>query len=183
MVEAVDRVFVAAPMPDETRMALAAALREFAIPGRPVPPENWHLTLRFLGGVDRVTCERLLAAIDQTELGGRFKLALRGLGAFPRPKKATVVWLGVTEGRERLEDLADIAEEAAVNAGVAPEDRPFRPHLTLSRVRPEEDVTGLVQTGADLGVGWRCESIVVFRSHLGRDGARYEPLETFSLSR
>ncbi len=170
-------------MPDETRMALADTLRGIAIPGRPVPPENWHLTLRFLGGIDRVTCERLLGAIDQTGLGGRFRIALRGLGAFPRPSKATVVWLGVAEGRERLEDLADIAEEAAVDAGVAPEDRPFRPHLTLSRVRPEEDVTELVETGADLGIGWRCESIVVYRSHLGRGGARYEPLETFSLSR
>lgn len=164
-------------------MALADALSEVAIPGRLVPPENWHLTLRFLGGIDQVTSERMLAAIDQADLGGRFKLALRGLGAFPRPRKATVIWLGVTQGRDRLEDLADIAEVAAVDAGVGPEDRPFRPHLTLSRVRPEEDVTGLVETGADLGVGWRCESIVVYRSHLGPGGARYEPLETFSLSR
>lgn len=170
-------------MPDETRMALADILGEVAIPGRAVPPGNWHLTLRFLGEIDQVTVERLLAAIDQADLGARFKLALRGLGAFPRPRKATVVWLGVTEGRDRLEDLADVAEAAAVDAGVGPEDRPFRPHLTLSRVRPEEDVTGLVEAGIDLGVGWRCESIVVYRSQLGRGGARYEPLETFSLSR
>ncbi len=170
-------------MPDEIRLALADGLGGVAIPGRLVPPENWHLTLRFLGGIDQVVSERLLAALDQAELGTRFKLALRGLGAFPRPEKATVVWLGVTEGRDRLEDLSDIAESAAVSAGVGPEDRPFRPHLTLSRVRPEEDVTGLLETGADLGVSWRCQSIVVYRSHLGRGGARYEPLETFSLSR
>jgi len=76
-----------------------------------------------------------------------------------------------------------VAEEAAQSAGFGPEDRLFRAHLTLSRVRPAEDVSGLLETFADAGVGWRCRSVVVYRSHLGRGGARYEPLETFPLTR
>jgi len=68
-------------------------------------------------------------------------------------------------------------------AGLDPDDRPFRPHLTLSRVRPEVDVSGLVGGALPLGIDWKCESIVVYRSHLGRGGARYEPLETLPLSR
>ena len=94
-----------------------------------------------------------------------------------------MIWLAVSRGLNRLEELAAAAEEAAQSAGFGPEDRPFRAHLTLSRVRPAEDVSALVESfpGADLG--WRCESVVVYRSHLGRGGARYEPLETFPLSR
>jgi 2'-5' RNA ligase len=105
------------------------------------------------------------------------------MGVFPRPRSATVIWLAVSRGQERLEELAAAAEEAAQSAGFGPEDRPFRAHLTLSRVRPAEDVSALVESfpGADLG--WRCESVVVYRSLLGRGGARYEPLETFLLAR
>ncbi len=183
MVESVGRVFVAAPLPDGARIALADRLRGLEIPGRRVPPENWHLTLRFLGSVESTRYERFLGAVDQAELGSRFRVALSGLGAFPNPRRATVTWIGVTRGADRLHDLAEIAEEAAVTAGLPPEDRPFRPHLTLSRVRPQQDATSLVATGSEIGVDWRCDSVVVYRSHTGRDGARYEALETFSLTR
>jgi 2'-5' RNA ligase len=182
-VESVGRVFVAAPVPDQTRLELAHRLGDVRIPGRVVPAPNWHLTLRFLGAVDRVVYERLLYTLDDTDLGPVYRLRLQGLGAFPQARKAAVIWLGVVEGLARLEALAGIAEEAAVSAGLPAEERPFRPHLTLSRVRPEEDVTRLVEAGAGVGVGWHSESIVVYRSHPGRGGVRYEPLETFSLSR
>jgi 2'-5' RNA ligase len=177
------RIFVAVPLPDELRMALADCLRPFDIPGKVVSAQNWHITLRFLGWTDDVAFERMLAALDETDFGPRFDVRLGEMGAFPRPRRATVIWLAASRGLNRLEELAAAAEEAAQSAGFGPEDRPFRAHLTLSRVRPAEDVSALVESfpGADLG--WRCESVVVYRSHLGRGGARYEPLETFPLSR
>ena len=184
MVEGVaTRIFVAVPLPDEIRMALADRLGSLDMPGKPVPPENWHITLRFLGWTDDVALDRLLAALDEADLGRTFDMMLGEMGAFPRPKSATVIWLAVSEGLTRLEELAAAAEEAAQSAGFGPEDRPFRAHLTLSRVRPAEDASGLLDSfpGADLG--WRCGSVVVYRSHLGRGGARYEPLETFPLTR
>ena len=177
------RIFVAVPLPDEQRTALADSLRPFDIPGRVVTPQNWHITLRFLGWTDDVAFDRMLAALDETDLGAPFEVTLGEMGAFPRPRNATVIWLAVSRGSNRLEELAAAAEEAAQRAGFAPEDRPFRAHLTLSRVRPSENVSPVVEAypGADLG--WRCESVVVYRSHLGRGGARYEPLETFPLAR
>ena len=184
MVEGVaTRIFVAVPLPDEIRMALADRLGSLVMPGKPVPPENWHITLRFLGWTDDVAFDRLLAALDEADLGPPFDMMLGEMGAFPRPKSATVIWLAVSEGLSRLEELAAAAEEAAQSAGFGPEDRPFRAHLTLSRVRPAEDASGLLDSfpGADLG--WRCGSVLVYRSHLGRGGARYEPLETFPLTR
>jgi len=179
----VTRIFVAVPLPDEIRMALADRLASLDMPGRAVPPENWHITLRFLGWTDDVAYDRLLAALDEADLGPSFDVMLGEMGAFPRPKSATVIWLAADKGRDQLEELATEAEDAAQIAGFSPEDRPFQAHLTLSRVRPAKDASGLIDSfpGADLG--WKCRSVVVYRSHLGRGGARYEPLETFPLTR
>jgi len=162
-------------------MALADRLGTVSVPGRAVPPDNWHITLRFLGNTEQVAYERYLAALDGSGLGPGFDVGLGEMGAFPRPGGATVTWLAVTDGRERLEELADQAEEAAQAAGFAPEDRPFRAHLTLSRVRPPEDVSRLVEEFPPVDLRWPCRSIVVYRSQPGRGGVRYEPLETFPL--
>lgn len=162
-------------MPPEVRMALADALVPLAIPGRLSPPENWHLTLRFLGTVDQVTYERFLSAFD-VENCEPFKVRLGGIGAYPNERRATVVWVGVDEGVAGLAALNEIAEKAAQQAGLPAEERPFHPHLTLSRVRPPADIGALVDVKPDLG--WRCDGVVVFRSRTGRGGARYEPLET-----
>ena len=177
------RVFVAVPVPGEVRAALADRLTAAEIPGRVVPPENWHFTLRFVGWVDEVGYDRLLGALDVSQLGSPFEIGLGSMGAFPRPGRANVVWLDVIRGMERLEELASVAEEAARSAGFEAEERPFRVHLTLSRVRPAEDVSDLVSGFPAVGLDWRCASIVVYQSHLGRGGARYEALETFPLSR
>lgn len=161
-------------------MALAESLSLRHIPGRLAPPENWHITLRFLGNVDQVTYERFLSALD---VGGRdpFPIHLDAIGAFPNARKATVIWIGVDEGVAGLTELNEITESASQSAGLEPEDRPFHPHLTLARARPPADVRPLV--GVTFDLGWRCDRVIVFRSHTGRSGARYEPLETLRFGR
>lgn len=179
--EPVGRVFAAVPIPEETRLALADRLAPMQIPGRVAPPENWHITIRFLGTVDQVTYERFLHGLSTVGAVARFKAGLDGLGAFPNPRRATVVWVGIDPGVEQLSLLNELAEEAAVGAGLEPEERPFRPHLTLSRVRPPEDVRRLI--GEELSLGWAAERVVVYRSRPGGRGVRYEPLESVSLTR
>lgn len=164
-------------------MAIAARLSRARVPGKMAPPENWHITLRFLGRVDEIGYERFLQALDALDLGGPFRIGLGEMGAFPRARSATVIWLGVSKGVERLGDLATATEEAAQTAGLVSEERPFRAHLTLTRVRPPEDVSDLIAAHPEIGIEWRCRSLVVYQSHLGRGGARYEALETFTLSR
>lgn len=183
MVGSVGRVFAAVPLPAEVRLALDAKLQQHTLPGKVPPPENWHLTLRFLGNIEEVTYQRFLAALDSADLGQRFRVSLSRLGAFPNPKRATVLWLGLSQGLDELSEIALTAEEAAQAAGLPPEERPFRPHLTLSRIRPQVDVSTLIDSFGDTGIGWRCETIVVYRSHLGSAGTRYEPLEIFNLRR
>ena len=181
MVEPVGRVFAAVPLPPVIRMALADALEPLDIPGRLVPPENWHLTLRFLGSVDRPTFEIFARSLSRVESTSTFRIRMEGLGGFPRPESAAVVWAGITTASAMsLGALNEIAEDAAQAAGLEPEDRPFRPHLTLSRVRPPEGIGHL--TDVELDLTWIADSVVLYRSHLDEGPAQYEPLMKFSLA-
>jgi 2'-5' RNA ligase len=182
MVEPVDtvgRVFVAVPLPPEIRHALAERISEMRIPGKVGPPDNWHITLRFLDTIDRVTYERFLSAIEVVGEEFAFPFTLEGFGAFPNPRKATVFWVGVGRGATELALLNEIIEEAALVAGLSPEERPFHAHLTLARIRPPVDVRDLITE--DVSLSLRCDRVVVFRSHLGRGPARYEPLDSVNL--
>jgi 2'-5' RNA ligase len=186
VVEEVGRVFVAVDPTEEARHRLAAALAEWnrgqPLPGRPVPPGNWHLTLRFLGSVETWVYERFLSELERAALGPSFRISVEGIGAFPGPRRARVLWVGVGEGRQRLVSLATATEQAAVAAGLQPEERPFRPHLTLSRLRPDQDVTSLVEREPPSPIRFQVEELVVYRSILGRGGARYEALERLPLT-
>lgn len=178
------RVFVAVPLDDDTRHALAARLAELvgdALPGRPVAPENWHLTLRFIGDVEDPVVDRIVASLDQADLGARFGLRWGGLGAFPNPRRAQVVWVGLSDGAEPAARLADAVEEAVQEAGVEPTDRPFRPHLTVSRFRPMESVAHLVESGIDLAVPMQVDRVTLYESRLRRGGAQYRVIEEFPL--
>lgn len=179
MVEALGRVFAAVPVPVEIRIALADRLAGLDIPGRLVEPEDWHVTLRFLGSVDQVGYERFLYGIAPVAGVEPFKLALDRVGAFPNSRNASVVWLGIRQGMEWLSHLSEIVEAAAVSAGLEREERPFQPHLTLSRVRPPQDVSDLM--GGDVGLRWVCDRVVVYSSKLGESGPKYSILETLLL--
>ena len=182
--EALSRLFLAVPLGDDARHALAARIRDAVpagLPGRAVPPRNWHLTLRFLGDVGPVAADRLAGVLDESDLGGAFEVTWGGLGAFPRPKRATVLWVGASAGDEEMAALAAAVEEAVQRAGFAAEDRPFRLHLTLSRMRPDCDVRALLADAPPAGVTMPVDRVVLYRSHLGRGGARYEEIEEFPL--
>ena len=178
------RLFLAAPLTEDARHAIAAHLRgslAHPLPGRPVRPENWHLTLRFLGDVDEAGTDWVIREVDAAERGPAFTVRWGSLGAFPRPRRATVLWLGLERGAEEAERLAAVVEEAVEAAGFAPEDRPFRSHMTLSRLRPDQDVTAVLDAVPPVGLAMAVERVVLYRSHLGPGGPRYEEIESFPL--
>lgn len=181
--DTVRRIFVALDLTDEVRHALATHLTQWLpLPGRAPPPANWHITLRFIGKTDQVGYETVLGRLDAAGLGPSFDLAFGGLGAFPRPTRATVLWLGTEAGSHELTELAAAVEQAVVEAGFMPEERPFHPHLTLSRIRPPQDVRPLIEAVPPCTVGQSVDRITVFASYLGRGPAVYEELETVLLS-
>jgi RNA 2',3'-cyclic 3'-phosphodiesterase len=172
-------------LPQPTRDLLAAVLMaataDRPLPGRPSPPENWHLTLRYLGDTDEVVKDRLLAGLDQAELGPPFSVELSGLGAFPNPRRATVLWAGVSRGGDRLAELASIIDEEAEAVGFVPEDRPYVPHLTLSRLRPDEDLTSLIDGLVLPPIRFEVSSVGLYRSHLA-GSTWYELMDEFTLT-
>ncbi len=180
------RLFIGVPLTEEARRAIDAHLRAAlpdGIPGRAVPAANWHLTLRFLGATRADQLAAVVRHLRDAELGTSFTVGFGALGAFSRPRSARVLWIGLTDGVERMKGLAATAAEAARVAGFAPEEKPFRPHLTLSRIQPPRDVTGAVQRVPPLDLRMPVEEVVVFRSHLGGGPARYEAVERFALAR
>src|SRR5215207_3315938 len=131
--EPAGRLFIGVPLAEEARREIEAWLRRAlpeGVPGRPVPPANWHLTLRFLGASTTQQFAIIRERLRSAALGPAFAVRFGGLGAFSRPRSARVMWIGITQGAERLRELAAVAEDAARAAGFAPEEKRFTPHLT-----------------------------------------------------
>jgi len=161
------RLFLAVPLDDDTRAGLLAHLEAHGggrIPGSHVVPANWHITLRFLGRIGDTARERVTGYLAGTLDVAPFRLGFGGLGAFPRPARATVAWLAVRTGRQPLESLFASCEEAARAAGLEPEERPFHPHLTLSRIRPPAAMTGLIDDFPPFPGRLDVERIVLYES-------------------
>lgn len=182
MVEGVVRAFVAVDLDDETRHALATSMATLSIPGKIVPPRNWHITLRFIGTIDDVGLDRVVAGLDEADLGPRFEIVFGALGAFPKPRRATVLWRSISDRARRLPELAADTEQVCRDVGLEPEERPFRPHLTLSRIRPDRDVGSLIDGPSPAPVSLSVTEVCLFRSVLGGPHATYEVLERFPLT-
>ena len=179
------RLFVGVAINDDLRDGLRRHLEAAVgdrLPGRTVPPENWHLTLRFLGATDAERHRRVAAGLRRIAMPA-FESSLAALGAFPKPARATVLWIGVGDGAGELRALAATAEAVVVAAGFAPEPKPYSPHLTLSRLRPPEDVRPVVERTPPFGGRMAVDAFVLFRSHLGGGHPRYEVVERFPLQR
>ncbi len=185
MVESVGRIFLAVDLTEEARQILSHRVMRMAggqdLPGRLTPPRNWHLTLCFLGDISPQRWEVLLHLLAESPLGPTFRCRFEKLGSFPRPGRATVLWVGVSQGAESLTVLASRVAETVERAGLRAPERPFLPHLTLSRLRPPQDVRALVASAPPAGVGMTVGEVTVFRSHLGGGPPRYEALERLPL--
>jgi 2'-5' RNA ligase len=178
------RAFFGLPVPDAQRDRLEPHLAACAAaaPGfRWTPAANLHLTVRFIGNVERSVVEGIAGRLDELGLPA-FDLELGELGTFKRGRLVRVVWLQLRAGAEQARELAAQVEAECVRAGLAPEARPFQPHLTLARARPRDRSTlpALPRIPTELAP-WRVEELVLYRSHLGRAGAVYEPLRRIRL--
>ena len=194
------RLFIALDLPQEVKRAAQAVQAELKPCGADVKwvaPANMHLTLKFLGEAE----ESLLPDIKQGLAGTcaecpALELGVSGCGAFPTKGKPSVVWLGLTGELERLQGLAAAIEAAMAGLGFEPEDRPFKPHLTLGRVRRPR---GKKSASADAGPGamelkrtlaglraykgpdFQANHVILMMSSLTPSGPIYKPLQTLEL--
>ena len=179
------RIFVAVALAPALLAAVSgmrARLAEAESTLRWVPPENLHFTLKFLGGITPPQLAGVVAAAREVAARTqRFSITLAGLGAFPSARRPRVVWVGVSSGADHLVALAEHLDVVLRPAHASREDRPFRPHLTIARVRdaaPVRDLSKEIDALRELE--WGCQTvgaICVMESHLRPSGAIYQPVE------
>lgn len=182
------RLFVALELPAAHRDALAAVCERGRRGGVLwVPPENVHITLKFLGDVPDRLVPSLKDALARVASAAKpFKIAFRGCGTFPEGRPARVVWIGVAEGAGEAAALAAAVDDALAGFSIPRERRPFRCHATIGRVKDEragaktaaEKVRRLAgfQTGA-AEVG----ALVLVSSTLTPEGSVYKEVASFQL--
>ena len=189
----VARVFVAVGLSGGAREQLIGAVERIR---QQVPegiqwadPSGMHLTLKFLGNIPSVRVVSLLDSLEPVAAShAPFSLELAGMGTFPNRHKPRVLWAGVDGDLDALSRLQQDAEEAITALGHSPEERPFRPHITLGR--PRRSVSdaargriGSVVSGlkSPASVRWAVELVEVMQSELHPSGARYTVLGSVPL--
>jgi 2'-5' RNA ligase len=171
------RTFIAIDLPAEVRAALAAVQR--ALPeGRPVPAENLHLTLAFLGDQPDAALVELDEALSRFRLAP-FEMQLEGLGSFGAPD---VLWAGLRDPAPVVALQARL-KAALHGAGIELERRRFRPHVTLARFPMPPDAARLAKMLARWSAfpspPFIVEAIVLFGSTLTRTGAQHQELARY----
>lgn len=167
------RLFTAIELPDELRERFA--VMQGGVPGANwVDPDNFHVTLRFIGEVP----ENRMADIDETlaDVSGKpFDLTLAGMGSFARGREPVSLWVGV-EKNENLLALQKRIDQALTRAGYPDEERRYTPHVTLARLHhPEEARVAAFIAEHNLlrAAPFRVERFTLFSSHLTSEGAHY----------
>ncbi len=178
------RLFVAVDVPDDVRALVGAAVAPFRARyprARWVPTENQHVTVKFLGSTWPRLVEWVTAEVGN--VAGRheaFETSIAGLGAFPSPRRARVLWAGLDDPPGRLAAIAADLDRALAKE-FRPEGRAFSAHLTVARfdppVRLEEELADAAVASRTFGI----ERLALYRSHLRRPAPVYEPLGVFPL--
>lgn len=182
------RLFAGIPIVDDARreiVALLVRLRESGWPVRWVHEEGVHLTLKFYGEVAPERLEVIAETVRRAGQGAGPPLALllEDLGAFPSMARPRVLWVGI-DGPSALELLQDRLERGGEAIGFPPEGAPFRPHVTLGRVREGHRVPpgGMEEYGQSFArVPFVGGQLVLYESVLTTTGPRYEPRLTVEL--
>ena len=178
------RLFIGIRPPETVRDALLDTME--ALDGaRWIDEDNLHLTLRFVGEVERPVANDLAEALGRID-APQFELRITGTGAFDRSRRHQsyphAVWAGVPL-TEPLESLRQKVERACESVGLGRETRRFTPHVTLARTdRATEPVAGWLAATGDLAAGpWTVEDFILFESRLGHTGAAYEEVVRYAL--
>ncbi len=198
------RCFVAVELPDELKARIAeetAFLKKSRADVKWVPPENLHLTLKFLGQVPEERVPELAGLLKEAVRGTEkpFEVAVEGAGVFPGPGSPRVFWVGIRDPHMLLAGLARRVDEELLKAGYGQQEKgAFVPHLTLGRLREDRSPRWRGKGGPAGGGGGReearrlagelatlkdtlfgkikLENISLMRSEIGPGGARYSRL-------
>lgn len=181
------RTFIALELSEPLKegiLALGSSLQARGIRASWVKPGAMHLTLKFLGDVEERALSGLRGAVRRAAAGvPPFRFGTTELGAFPSPRRPRVIWLGV-EPVDELYELAEAVEDELSELGFPRERRPFRPHITIGRIRDPRASGDISRALADAGGLREIVEVVevrVMKSTLRPAGAVHEVLEAAPL--
>ncbi len=174
------RLFVAIRPPEEVRDLLIDAMDDSPAL-RWVGEDNLHLTLRFIGEVERPHANDIAAALERLR-SPAFQLRISGVGKFEQ-RNGGALWAAV-EPREPVASLAAKVERALQQAGLEPERRAYHPHITLARWnrRNVEAVEAFLRRNGDLASEpFEVDRFILYESRLSRHGPHYEEVAEYAL--
>jgi 2'-5' RNA ligase len=183
------RAFIAITLPDSLIGLVSEIQRKLKANGMRiswVSPENVHLTLKFLGDIEPTDIDPIVGIMAECAQGMMpMTLAAGGIGVFPDIRRPRVVWLGITGDLQLLIALQkhmDIRLAELGNGRFKPEDRPFKGHLTLGRIKSRLDhdilVNALKTVGQATSPVFTADAVHLIQSRLTPSGAIYTPLRT-----
>ena len=187
------RAFIAIELPVGLRKAIARIQNKIKEDGpspvKWVNPENIHLTLKFLGNIDENIIGKVSGAMKEAVPGILpLHLELGGLGVFPDLRRVQIIWIGLNGDLERLSRLQKRIDANSVSLGFRAESRPFKPHLTLARVRDraasdDRQSLGQLITSNQFkeDYSFNVDSIELIKSQLTREGAIYSIISSVNL--
>jgi 2'-5' RNA ligase len=178
------RTFLALDLDESIRQRLAdvaASLPQQRSKIRWTPPENLHLTVKFLGNVAKRRAARVCELVEETcRAIAPLDFQVRGLRCIPAGGRVKMIWANVQEPTGKLQEAQGLLESALTSLRFPREKRQFVPHVTLARIKATEDSPGLRAAAArhaetDFGVQHAVE-VVTYGSKLTPTGAVYDPL-------
>lgn len=176
------RLFVGLELPETIKTHLSAMMG--GLDGvRWQSEDQLHLTLRFIGEVERTKAEDIRNALSLV-FADPFTVKLEGVGYFGKDRAPRLLWAGVANPAP-LKHLHEKIDQALVRIGIPPENRKFKPHVTLARFRragaPTRLTQYLAQSAALSLPEFEVNRFILFESHLCSDGACYDAVETYPL--
>ena len=178
------RAFIALSCPDELSESLVEVQDQMKGLGslKPVEPGNIHLTLKFLGDVDEKKVDRIIECLKGLSGMSGFDVSLAGVGVFPKPSYARVVWVGVDRGNREILKLHKVIDRELAPLGFEGDKR-FSAHFTIARVKGIRDKEGFKEILDDYSKtefgGFHAGGVELMRSELKRSGPVYSLVHRF----
>jgi len=149
-------------------------------------PQGQHLTLKFFGDISKEDVKNICAAVQKRMVSeSKLNLKIEKLGVFPDARKPRVLWCAVTGDVERLINLQKKLDGDFAAIGFPAEDRSFKAHLTLARIKDPRDITGMseaLKKHDSFKAGeFIADKLFLFQSKLSPQGAVYTKLAEFDL--
>jgi RNA 2',3'-cyclic 3'-phosphodiesterase len=159
--------------------SLTSSLLNLGADLKPVEKENVHITIKFLGSVERAKLEQVKMVLAHVRFQ-QFPIEVRGAGAFPNMNKINVVWIGLGQGWANVEQIYEQTEQLLSELGFARESRGFSPHVTIARVRSSrrrDEVSKFLRGLSDENFGvFQVKTLRLKQSMLRPSGPTYSTL-------